>query len=73
MNFSAWAKCVWKFDKILLFVNVEDSWMLKIEKIYVFSRPQTPNYLGTLKGKNHKSNMNGLSFIYEAKSKVGEG
>ena len=64
MNFSAWAKCVWKFDKILLFANVKYSGMLKIQKIYVFSRPQTPNYLGRPKGKNHKSNMNGICMIY---------
>ena len=44
-----------KSDKILLFTNVKNSWMLKIQKIYVFSRPQTPNYPARLKGKNHKS------------------
>ena len=29
-----------------------------------FSRPQTPNYLGRIKGKNHKSNKKGLCIIY---------
>ena len=35
-----------------------------MQKIYVFSRPQTPNYLGRLKGKNYKSNMNSICIIY---------
>ena len=40
--------------------------MLKIQKIYVFSCPQTPNYLGRLKGKNHKSCMDGKCVIFIA-------
>ena len=38
--------------------------MLKMQKIYVFSRPQTPNYLGRLKGKNHKSYKEGKCVIF---------